>query len=92
MGVVLGRLGQRRGQKHDAPGWTNGPGPTTCSDPNVITGAIYPNCPNKLFQFHHQPFNYYVNYAPGTPGRAHLQDEVDFVRAAKTGSSRRSAS
>jgi acid phosphatase len=27
------------------------------------------------FQFHHQPFNYYANYAPGTPARAeHLRD------------------
>jgi phospholipase C len=29
-----------------------------------------------VFQFHHQPFNYFAAYAPGTPGRAHLQDEV----------------
>ncbi len=28
-----------------------------------------------LFQYHHQPFNYYVNYAPGTEARAqHLRD------------------
>ncbi|HJU41107.1 MAG TPA: acid phosphatase, partial [Tahibacter sp.] len=27
------------------------------------------------YQFHHQPFNYYANYAPGTPARAeHLRD------------------
>lgn len=27
------------------------------------------------FQYHHQPYNYYVNYAPGTAARAlHLQD------------------
>jgi acid phosphatase len=27
------------------------------------------------FQFHHQPFNYYANYAPDTPARAeHLRD------------------
>jgi acid phosphatase len=27
------------------------------------------------FQYHHQPFNYYVNYAPGKPARAeHLRD------------------
>jgi acid phosphatase len=38
-----------------------------------------------LFQFHHQPFNYYANYAPGTPGRAHLQDETDFIAAAQAG-------
>jgi phospholipase C len=33
---------------------------------------------DPLFQFHHQPFNYFANYAPGTPGRAHLQDETVF--------------
>lgn len=41
--------------------------------------------PGKLFQFHHQPFNYFKNYAPGTPGRAHLQDETKFFDAAKNG-------
>jgi phospholipase C len=35
--------------------------------------------PDPLFQFHHQPFAYYANYADGTPGRAdHLRDEGDF--------------
>jgi len=61
----------------NGPGWTNGPGPN-CSDPNVVPNSPYPYCPDGLFQFHHQPFNYYANYAPGTPGRAHLQDEVAF--------------
>jgi acid phosphatase len=60
-----------------APGWTNGTGPT-CSDPNSSANPAFPFCPNKVFQYHHQPFNYYANYAPGTPGRAHLQDEVAF--------------
>jgi len=32
-----------------------------------------------LFQFHHQPFNYFANYAPGTPGRDHLKDEAEFL-------------
>jgi acid phosphatase len=41
--------------------------------------------PGPLFQYHHQPFNYFADYAPGQPGRAHLQDETDFIRAAKTG-------
>src|SRR5215216_1447754 len=44
----------------DAPGWTNGPGPT-CSDPNTAANAVFPNCPDKLFQYHHQPFNYYAS-------------------------------
>jgi phospholipase C len=35
--------------------------------------------PDPLFQFHHQPFAFYANYADGTPGRAeHLKDEGDF--------------
>ena len=57
-----------------APGWTNGNGPA-CSDPNTATGATFPNCPDKLFQYHHQPLNYYASFAPGTAQRkAHLRD------------------
>ncbi|MBO0844175.1 MAG: acid phosphatase [Nocardioides sp.] len=41
--------------------------------------------PGALFQYHHQPFNYFANYAPGQPGRAHLQDETNFISAAKNG-------
>jgi len=62
----------------NGPGWTNGPGPN-CSDPNVIPKSPYPFCPDGLFQFHHQPFNYFANYAPGTPGRDHLKDEAEFL-------------
>ena len=74
------------------PGYTNGTvanpaNPTNgCYDPNVDTGvrsgvpvAHWPRCPDALFQYHHQPFNYFANFAPGTPGRAHLQDEADFA-------------
>ena len=35
--------------------------------------------PGPLFQYHHQPFNYFADYAPGQPGRAHLQDETEFI-------------
>jgi phospholipase C len=67
------------------PGYTNGTG-ATCTDPNASTSnSTAPKCPDFLFQYHHQPFNYYANYAPGTPGRAHLQDEAAFISAA-TGS------
>ena len=38
-----------------------------------------------LFQYHHQPFVYFANYADGMPGRSHLKDETDFVTAAKAG-------
>jgi len=64
----------------DAPGWTNGHGPA-CSDPDTATGAVYPNCPDKLFQYHHQPFNYFASFAPGTAGRRHLRDETEFIGA-----------
>ncbi len=63
-----------------APGWTNGSGPA-CSDPYAVATATYPNCPDRDFQFHHQAFNYYAEYAPGTAARtAHLQDEAEYSR------------
>ncbi|MGI8588879.1 MAG: alkaline phosphatase family protein [Chloroflexia bacterium] len=41
--------------------------------------------PGSLFQYHHQAFAFYANYADGTPGRAaHLRDETDFTRALTT--------
>ena len=64
-----------------APGWTNGSTFGVCSDPmsklNGTSGTRW-YCPSKVFQYHHQAFNYFANYAPGTPGRGHLQDEVAF--------------
>lgn len=42
--------------------------------------------PGPSFQFHHQPFAYFANYADGTAGKKeHLKDEDDFVSAAKAG-------
>jgi acid phosphatase len=67
----------------NAPGWTNGTGPS-CSDPNTASGATFPNCPDKLFQFHHQPFNYFESFAPGTAERRrHLRDEDEFIGRAQ---------
>ena len=67
-----------------APGWTNGSTAGTCTDPGTAAGAVYPNCPGKLFQYHHQALNYYANFAPGTAARAaHLRDEAEFISAAK---------
>jgi acid phosphatase len=64
------------------PGWTNGTG-GTCADPNTQSGATFPNCPNKLFQYHHQPLNYYASFAPQTTERErHLRDEQEFLAAA----------
>lgn len=38
--------------------------------------------PDRLFEFHHQPFVYFAAFAPGTAARAaHLKDEADFVRS-----------
>ncbi len=66
------------------PGWTNGDGPT-CIDPNANTSAVYPNCPDKLFQYHHQAFNYYFDMRPGTWNRAqHLRDEQEFISRAQS--------
>src|SRR4051794_1051470 len=44
-----------------APGWTNSD--TACTDPDTAPGSTFPNCPDKLFQFHHQPFNYFASFA-----------------------------
>ena len=42
--------------------------------------------PDPLFQFHHQPFAYFANYADGTAAKAaHLKDETDFITAAQNG-------
>jgi phospholipase C len=69
-----------------APGWTNGNILGTCTDPDTNSAAVYPYCADKLFQYHHQPFNYFANYAPGTAARqAHLRDEAEFLDAAKNG-------
>lgn len=38
--------------------------------------------PDPLFQFHHQPFIFFSNYADGTEAkRTHLKDEADFFTA-----------
>lgn len=42
--------------------------------------------PGRNFQYHHQPFGYFANYAAGTPGRAeHLKDDSDFLKAIDEG-------
>jgi acid phosphatase len=48
--------------------------------------------PGPLFQYHHQPFNYFARYAPGYTDprtgehpRDHLQDETSFLAAARQG-------
>ena len=45
---------------------------------NVIYNSKNPASP--IFQPHHQPFNYYARFAPGTADRAeHLKDGEDFL-------------
>jgi phospholipase C len=74
------------------PGWTNGPtnaSSGTCQAPpgeTLAANVVFPNCPDALFQFHHQPLGYFANYADGTPGRVdHLKDEAQFVLDAQQG-------
>ena len=66
-----------------APGWTNGDG-ESCSDAHAMQGAVFPNCPDELFQFHHQPLNYFAAFDPRTAAgaanrAAHLRDEAEFI-------------
>ena len=70
-----------------APGWTNGTVPGVCADPDSSANPVWPYCPNKVFQFHHQPLNYYASFAPGTPGRTHLRDEQEFIQKVNSSSS-----
>jgi acid phosphatase len=68
-----------------APGWTNGATAAEgCTDPNTAANAVWPNCPDKLFQYHHQPLNYFASFAPGTKARRkHLRDETEFMAATR---------
>jgi len=69
------------------PGWTNGTfADHACKDPHVLGTAVWPNCPDADFQFHHQALNYYASYAPGTKERKlHLRDEAEFLQKAASG-------
>ena len=70
----------------DQPGYTNGTGPT-CTDPDARPASAWPKCPDVNFQYHHQAFNYWATYAPGTAARAaHLLDEQSFENAANASS------
>ncbi len=73
-----------------APGWTNGDG-ERCADPRTIAGAAFPYCPDVLFQYHHQPLNYFAAFDPGTAAGAanrarHLRDEEEFLALARSSS------
>ncbi len=87
------------GGETTSPYYTNGSGPT-CADPDTVSTATYPYCPDKLFQYHHQSFNYFAAFAPDSPTTArnradHLRDEqelIDTVDASKTRCGLRSVS
>jgi phospholipase C len=51
-------------------------------EPAVKRKVIYAGGDGSpMFQPHHQPFNYYARFEPGTPDRAqHLKDGEDFLR------------
>ena len=55
--------------------------------PAIKRSVVYNNAtgaPN--FQAHHQPFNYFANFAPGTQARSlHLKDAEEFIGAIKSG-------
>jgi acid phosphatase len=55
--------------------------------PGEKRNVIYNTARGELaFQPHHQPFNYYARFAPGTADREqHLKDYDDFVAAIDTG-------
>ncbi|HEX4780388.1 MAG TPA: acid phosphatase [Usitatibacter sp.] len=54
------------------------------SEKRAVIYTRGPASPN--FQPHHQPFNYFARYAPGTPARAeHLKDGGDFLAAIEGG-------
>ncbi len=57
-------------------------------DPKLKRTVIYAaGADSPIFQPHHQPFNYYARFAPGTADRAaHLKDEQEFLAAIDSGS------
>jgi phospholipase C len=81
-------IGDRLSAKHVSwkwysGGWDNALASTVSNPAN--NGVVPPNAPvDPLFQWHHQAFAYYDNYAPFTNGTrnpvsaAHLQDENNF--------------
>ncbi len=73
--LTLPTIGDRLSAAHVDWAWYSG-GYT-----NALAGH-----PDSLFQFHHQPFIYFKNYADGSPAKAkHLKDENDFISEAIAG-------
>ena len=67
-------IGDRLSERHITWAWYSG------GFSDALAGHADP-----LFQFHHQPFIYFANYADGTKAKAeHLKDETDFVAAVQS--------
>ncbi len=68
-------IGDRLNDKHVTWAWYSG------GWDNALAGT-----PDPTFQFHHQPFVYFANYADGTQAKKdHLKDEKEFITAAHNG-------
>lgn len=84
-------IGDTLSAKHISWAWYAGAWKQALADgmqaPDIKRTVIATNKPGSPnFQPHHQPFNYYARFAPGTPDRElHLQDGDDFVKAIEEG-------
>ena len=71
--------------------WYSGGWNAALADSALAPGGkrrvIYNREPGSpMFQPHHQPFNYFARFAPGSPDRErHLRDETDFFAAVDAG-------
>jgi phospholipase C len=73
--LTMPTIGDRLSEKGISWAWYSG------GWNDAVTGR-----PDALFQFHHQPFNYFARYAEGTAARTeHLKDIEDFLAALRTG-------
>ncbi len=74
-GQTLPTIGDRLSDKSVSWAWYSG------GWDNALAGN-----PDPTFQFHHQPFVYFKNYADGTQAKKdHLKDEKEFITAAASG-------
>lgn len=72
---TLPTIGDRLNDKHVTWAWYSG------GWDSALAGM-----PAPTFQFHHQPFAYFSNYADGTQAKKdHLKDETEFISNAKNG-------
>ena len=85
--LTFDTIGDRLTAKGVSWGWYSGgwnDAVSMANDAGVPEGGVAPSV--EKFQYHHQPFIYFANYADGTPGRAqHLKDQKDFLAAAAAG-------